>query len=62
LEKAGSKFTKENIFSISIADIRSGPRNVTEQLLSAPKGCVIIVNAAAESDMFVFAAGVLAGK
>jgi len=62
LEKAGSKFTKENIFSISIADIRSGPRNVTEQLLTAPKGCVIIVNAAAESDMFVFAAGVLAGK
>jgi hypothetical protein len=62
LEKAGSKFTKDDIFSISLKDIRSGPQIVTEQLLIAPKGSVIIVNAAAESDMFVFAAGVLAGK
>jgi hypothetical protein len=62
LEKAGSKFTKDDIFSISLEDTRSGPQIVTEQLLVAPKGSVIIVNAAAESDMFVFAAGVLAGK
>lgn len=61
MEKAGSKFTKDDIFSISLADIRSGPQTVTERLLSAPKGSVIVVNSAAESDMFVFAAGVLAG-
>jgi hypothetical protein len=62
LEKAGSKFTKDDVFSISLADIRRGPQTVTDRLLSASKGSVIIVNAAAESDMFVFAAGVLAGK
>jgi hypothetical protein len=62
LEKAGSKFTADYLFSISLEDIRRGPETVTEKLLSAPKRSVIIVNAAAESDMFVFAAGVLAGK
>lgn len=62
LEKAGSKFTKDDLFSITLEDIRRGPDIVTEKLISAPKRSVIIVNAAAESDMFVFAAGVLAGK
>jgi hypothetical protein len=62
LEKAGSKFNEDHIFSISLADIRSGPDTVTKRLLSAPKTSVIIVNAAAESDMFVFAAGVLTGN
>jgi len=62
LEKAGSKFTSDALSSISIDDIRLGPANVTEKLLKVPKGSVIIVNAAAESDMHVFAAGILAGK
>jgi hypothetical protein len=63
LEKAGSRFTKDGIWSITLDDIRlGGPNKVTELLLSAPKGGVIIVNAAAESDMFVFAAGLLAGE
>jgi hypothetical protein len=62
LEKAGSKFISEDIASISLADIRLGPQKVTELLLDAPKKSVIIVNAAAESDMSVFAAGILAGK
>jgi uncharacterized protein YgbK (DUF1537 family) len=63
LEKAGSRFTKDDLFSITLEDIRvGGPTKVTEQLLKAPKGSVIIVNAAAESDMFVFAAGVLAAE
>jgi uncharacterized protein YgbK (DUF1537 family) len=62
LEKAGSKFSNEDIVSISLVDVRRGPQNVTELLLHAPKRSVIIVNAAAESDMAVFAAGVLAGK
>jgi hypothetical protein len=63
LEKAGEIYRKEHLWSITLADIRvGGPKKVTEQLLSAPKGGVIIVNAAAESDMFVFAAGLLAGE
>jgi uncharacterized protein YgbK (DUF1537 family) len=63
LEKAGSRFTKDDIRSITLEDIRvGGPKRVTEKLLSAPKSGVIVVNAAAESDMFVFAAGVLAGE
>jgi uncharacterized protein YgbK (DUF1537 family) len=47
LEKAGSKFTSDDIFSISLEDIRLGPEAVTERLLSALKGSVIIVNAVA---------------
>ena len=62
LEKAGSKFTSEDLFSVSLEDIRLGPEAVTEALLNAPKGSVIIVNAVAQSDMYVFAAGILAGK
>lgn len=63
LEKAGSRFTAEDIFSVTIDDIRvGGPSKVTELLLQAPKGSVVIVNAAAETDMFVFAAGVLAAE
>jgi hypothetical protein len=62
IEKAGSKFTVDDLFSISLEDIRHGPDSVTKRLLAAPKGSVIIVNAVAESDMFVFAAGILAGK
>jgi hypothetical protein len=62
LEKAGFKFSMGDIFSISLEDIRCGPGIVTEKLLEAPRSSVIIVNAAAESDMYVFAAGILAGK
>jgi uncharacterized protein YgbK (DUF1537 family) len=63
LEKAGSRFTRDDLFSVTLADLRvGGPKKVTEQLLKAPKGSVIIVNAAAEEDMFVFAAGVLGGE
>jgi Sugar-binding N-terminal domain len=62
-EKAGSRFSNNDLTSITLDDIRlGGPMKVTEKLLNAPKGSVIIVNAAAESDMFVFAAGVLAGE
>jgi hypothetical protein len=62
LEKGSSRFTRDDLFSISLEDIRRGPKNVTEKLLSAPRRSVIIVNAAAESDMYVFAAGILAGQ
>ena len=62
LEKASHKFNKDDLFSISLEDIRRGPEIVTQKLLTAPKACVIIVNAAAESDMYVFAAGILGGK
>lgn len=63
LEKTGSKFTDNDMLSITIEDIRlGGPSKVAEKLLGAPKGSVIIVNAAAESDMLVFAAGILNGK
>jgi uncharacterized protein YgbK (DUF1537 family) len=62
LEKAGSKFTVDDFVSISIEDIRRGIEHVTEKLLKVRKGSVVIVNAAAETDMHVFAAGILAGK
>lgn len=63
LEKAGHRFTEQDFLSVTLTDIRTGgPDEVTKKLLEAPKGKVIIVNAAAESDMYVFAAGLLAGK
>lgn len=62
LEKAGSKFTIHDLFSIRLEDIRRGPEFVTEKLLDIPNRSVIIVNAAAESDMHVFAAAILASK
>jgi uncharacterized protein YgbK (DUF1537 family) len=63
LEKASLRFSEKDIFSITLDDIRlGGPAKVTEALLQVPKGSIIIVNAAVESDMFVFAAGVIAAE
>ncbi|EHK96582.1 putative Uncharacterized oxidoreductase ygbJ [Glarea lozoyensis 74030] len=59
-EKTGSKFKDEQILSITIEDIRlGGPEKVASKLINGPRGGVVIANAAAESDMYVFAAGVL---
>lgn len=61
-EKAPEKFKPEDIVSITLADIRQGgPNKVEEKLLSLDSGSIIIVNAAAESDMDIFSAGLLAG-
>jgi len=63
IEKCGQRFSPETIFSITLDDIRvGGPAKVTSKLLDVPKGSAIVVNAAAESDMFVFVAGVLGAE
>lgn len=63
LEKAGDRFADKDIFSITIDDIRiGGSAKVTERLLQIPRGSVVIVNAAAESDMAVFAAGAIGAE
>lgn len=63
LEKAGGKFTEQNIFSITLEDIRlGGAEKVTERLLEVPRGSVVIVNAAAESDMAIFALGAIGAE
>ncbi|GLA07049.1 hypothetical protein AnigIFM60653_007999 [Aspergillus niger] len=63
LEKAPGRFTSEQIHSITIEDIRvNGPSTICDKLLALPKGSVVIVNAAAESDMHVFVAGLLKAK
>ncbi|KAB8203297.1 hypothetical protein BDV34DRAFT_135911 [Aspergillus parasiticus] len=60
VEKAAGRFQPEQLHSISIHDIRvGGPEAVFEKLMNIPRGGVIIVNAAAESDMHVFVAGLL---
>lgn len=62
-EKAPGKFKPEDIISVSIDDIRyGGPSKVEEKLLSLASGSIVIVNAAAESDMDIFSAGLLAGR
>lgn len=47
---------------MTIEEIRTGgPQAVCENLLATPVGGVVIANAAAESDMHVFVAGLLLG-
>ncbi|GLI79638.1 hypothetical protein PoHVEF18_007977 [Penicillium ochrochloron] len=59
-EKAPGRFSAEQLHSVTIEEIRrGGPQVVCERLLAAPVGGVWIVNAAAESDMHVFVAGLL---
>ncbi|RHZ59850.1 hypothetical protein CDV55_106099 [Aspergillus turcosus] len=63
MEKAPGRFAPEQLHSITIEDIRlGGPDAVYEKLMSFPKEGVVIVNAAAESDMHVFVAGLLLAK
>ncbi|KAL4948670.1 hypothetical protein BDW69DRAFT_176033 [Aspergillus filifer] len=62
LEKAPGRFRAEEIHSVSLNDIRvGGPEGVRDKLLGfgVGNGGVVIVNAAAESDMYVFVAGLL---
>ncbi|KAF9878867.1 ketose-bisphosphate aldolase class-ii family protein [Colletotrichum karsti] len=62
LEKCGSRFDESSFLSVTLDDIRvGGPAGVAKKLLSAAPGSntVVIVNAAAESDMHVFVAGLL---
>lgn len=62
LEKAAGRFTSEQLFSVSIDEIRTGgPDGVCDKLCGLPRGSVVVVNAAAESDMHVFVAGLLLG-
>ena len=62
MEKAPGRYQPEQLHSITIEDIRvGGPEGVSEKLVSLPRGGVVIVNAAAESDMHVFVAGLLLG-
>ncbi|KAH6995919.1 hypothetical protein BKA56DRAFT_650710 [Ilyonectria sp. MPI-CAGE-AT-0026] len=61
-EKCGSRFDDSSFVSVTLDDIRlGGPSRVAERLLAAPAGpkTVLIVNAAAESDMHVFVSGLL---
>lgn len=62
MEKAPRRFTPEQLHSVSIEDIRNGgPEGVCKKLVSLRRGGVVVVNAAAESDMHVFVAGLLLG-
>ncbi|KAJ5764943.1 hypothetical protein N7520_004502 [Penicillium odoratum] len=59
-EKAPGRFSANQLRSVTITEIRNGgPETVCQKLLSTPAGGVVIVNAAAESDMHVFVAGLL---
>lgn len=62
LEKCSSRFDDASFVSVTLEDIRvGGPSVVAKKLLSTPgsPNTVFIVNAAAESDMYVFVAGLL---
>ncbi|KAH7420228.1 hypothetical protein BKA64DRAFT_716557 [Cadophora sp. MPI-SDFR-AT-0126] len=58
LEKTQQRFKPEQIVSVSLSDIRvGGYQRVAEVLTGVKKGSVVVVNAAAEEDMHVFALG-----
>ncbi|KAJ5388524.1 hypothetical protein N7509_011065 [Penicillium cosmopolitanum] len=60
LEKAPGRYSVDQLYSVTIDELRKGgPEVVCKKLLAAPAGGVVIVNAAAESDMHVFVAGLL---
>ncbi len=59
-EKTHGRVKSHEVASVSLETIRiGGPQAVCEQLQSLAKGCACIVNAAALSDMDVFALGLL---
>ncbi|THC91897.1 hypothetical protein EYZ11_008649 [Aspergillus tanneri] len=59
-EKAPGRFNPEQLHSVTVGEIRTGgPEAVYDKLMTVPKGGVVIINAAAESDMHVFVAGLL---
>jgi len=60
VEKTKGAITADRVKSLSLNDIRTGgPDAICEQLMSFPKGSVVIVNAAAEEDMDVVVLGIL---
>jgi uncharacterized protein YgbK (DUF1537 family) len=59
-EKSKGTISSNRVSGVSLTDIRTGgPEKVKEILMSAEKGSVIIVNAAAEEDMDVVVLGIL---
>lgn len=59
-EKTAGRIKAASVASLSIAELRGGGAAVVrEKILGLPKGAVLIVNAAAEADLYVFAAGLL---
>ncbi|KAH7080090.1 hypothetical protein BKA63DRAFT_234808 [Paraphoma chrysanthemicola] len=60
VEKSKGVIIRDRVVGIGLTDIRQGgPERVVEILCSAPKGSVLIVNAAAEEDMDVVILGIL---
>ena len=60
VEKSKATITSDRVKSLSLHDIRSGgPDEICKQLMSFPKGSVVVVNAAAEEDMDVVVLGIL---
>jgi uncharacterized protein YgbK (DUF1537 family) len=58
-EKSGGRIRAADVLSLSLDLIRTGgPRAVTAALRAAPSGSVVVVNAVAQSDLEVVAAGV----
>ncbi|PVH80483.1 3-hydroxyisobutyrate dehydrogenase [Cadophora sp. DSE1049] len=58
LEKTQQRFKLEQIVSVTLDDIRvGGHEKVAQVLAGVKKGSVVVVNAAAEEDMHVFALG-----
>lgn len=60
VEKSKGDITADRIKSLTLEDIRSGgPDKICTQLMSFPKGSVVVINAAAEEDMDVVVLAIL---
>jgi uncharacterized protein YgbK (DUF1537 family) len=62
-EKSGGRVKAVEVQSISLADLRlGGPEAIAARLLALPQGSLVVVNAAAPSDLDVFVTGLLAAE
>ncbi|KAJ3336691.1 hypothetical protein HDU93_002346 [Gonapodya sp. JEL0774] len=59
-EKTSGRVSRDSVVPVSITDVRKGgPSRVKDILMGVPKGGVVVVNAASDRDMSVFALGLL---
>jgi uncharacterized protein YgbK (DUF1537 family) len=59
-EKTSGRIAHEQVFSFSLEELRTkGPDHVTDKLTGMDPGSVVVINAAAQNDLDIFALGAL---
>lgn len=58
-EKTGGRVRADQVWSLSLEDVRGGPERVAERLRALPRRCVCVVNLLTARDLAVFVGGLL---